>query len=318
MARAPLPVGSWGEVSVRRASTGAWAARARYRDTDGRTRLVERSGSSRGEARRRLLEALAVRAEALRGEVSRDSTVADAAAAWVDELVASDRAPSTVRRYRGIAERHVIPRLGELRLSEVTVGACERFVFAMLDEVSLSSARKARDVLSMVLGYAVRHGAMPTNPVRDIARLPSQKPVPRAVSLELLASIRTAVARWEAGMPVDGSVPDGPRRGRPPRRDLLDVLDVLLGTGARIGEVLALRWADVDLGATGVRRDLGDDRLRPGIPSDDRPAADDQDILVAPPAHPARVRDGDPAAEAGRRHAERARCGVPVIVWALA
>ena len=31
--------------------------------------------------------------------------------------------------------------------------------------------------------------------------------------------------------------------------DIADIIEVMLATGARIGEVLALRWADVDLGA---------------------------------------------------------------------
>jgi integrase len=37
------------------------------------------------------------------------------------------------------------------------------------------------------------------------------------------------------------------RRG--PNRDLAELVDVLLGTGMRIGEVLALRWCDLDLAA---------------------------------------------------------------------
>lgn len=35
--------------------------------------------------------------------------------------------------------------------------------------------------------------------------------------------------------------------GPPPTQDLLDIVDLLLATGARIGELLAVRWADVDL-----------------------------------------------------------------------
>jgi integrase len=33
--------------------------------------------------------------------------------------------------------------------------------------------------------------------------------------------------------------------------DLADMIKSKLGTGARIGEVLALRWSEVDLGANG-------------------------------------------------------------------
>ncbi len=34
---------------------------------------------------------------------------------------------------------------------------------------------------------------------------------------------------------------------------MADIIDVMLGTGARIGEVLALRWRDIDLEAKRVR-----------------------------------------------------------------
>ncbi|MBE8526551.1 hypothetical protein ILP97_55380 [Amycolatopsis sp. H6(2020)] len=40
----------------------------------------------------------------------------------------------------------------------------------------------------------------------------------------------------------------GPARAQ----DLAEVVVVALGTGARVGELLALRWADVDLGASPV------------------------------------------------------------------
>ncbi|WP_205208149.1 MULTISPECIES: hypothetical protein [unclassified Arthrobacter] len=47
---------------------------------------------------------------------------------------------------------------------------------------------------------------------------------------------------------VSGQWQEGPTyQGRPRAPDLLDVLDIFLATGARIGEVLAIRWKDVDL-----------------------------------------------------------------------
>ena len=55
---------------------------------------------------------------------------------------------------------------------------------------------------------------------------------------------------WPYGQPsVAGR---NPKPGKPgPRHtgDLADIVDLLLATGARIGEVLALRWEDLDLAA---------------------------------------------------------------------
>lgn len=40
------------------------------------------------------------------------------------------------------------------------------------------------------------------------------------------------------------------RPGPKPNQDMPDIIDLLLATGCRIGEVLAIRWTDIDLSAT--------------------------------------------------------------------
>jgi integrase len=39
---------------------------------------------------------------------------------------------------------------------------------------------------------------------------------------------------------------------------MADIIDLMLATGARIGEVLALRWSDVTLEADGSAARIGD------------------------------------------------------------
>jgi integrase len=58
---------------------------------------------------------------------------------------------------------------------------------------------------------------------------------------EQLQAVRSAIRAWQE-----------PKPGKPgPRHtsDLADIIDLLLATGARIGEVLAVRWEDLDLAA---------------------------------------------------------------------
>lgn len=59
--------------------------------------------------------------------------------------------------------------------------------------------------------------------------------------------LRTAARTWEA-TPVTAN--------KPVRREIADSNDVMLGTGVRIGELLAIRWDDVDLEATDPADDL--------------------------------------------------------------
>ena len=61
----------------------------------------------------------------------------------------------------------------------------------------------------------------------------------KALQIPDLDTARAAIRRWQESTPGRS----GPRH----TSDLADVVDLLLATGARIGEILALRWQDLDL-----------------------------------------------------------------------
>jgi integrase len=88
------------------------------------------------------------------------------------------------------------------------------------------------------LGWAVRQGALPSNPTRDIGRIATapRRP-PRALSIE-------ERQEWIARLHADPEAV---------RKDLPGLGEWMLGTGVRIGEALAVSWAEVDLVAGTVR-----------------------------------------------------------------
>ncbi|UOQ90689.1 site-specific integrase [Agromyces endophyticus] len=163
----------------------------------------------------------------------------DLGALWFDEIADSDRSPSTVARYREVYDRAIVPGVGELRIREATVPAMDRFLKATA-KASLSTARHARVILSGMLGMAVRHGAIRTDPIREVAAFRSPKSEVRALSVDDVRALREGVRGW---------VDDPEQAGRRRNPDIPDVVDILLATGARIGELCALRWDDVDLAA---------------------------------------------------------------------
>jgi hypothetical protein len=59
--RPPLPVGTFGKIGFLLLPSGEIQARARFRDFDGRTRLVSKTGASRAAAERALKAELAAR-----------------------------------------------------------------------------------------------------------------------------------------------------------------------------------------------------------------------------------------------------------------
>ncbi|MGX5357677.1 tyrosine-type recombinase/integrase [Kocuria sp. KH4] len=244
MPRPRLQVGTLGEISYTPLAHRKVRARARYRDTAGRTRYLEATGTSQSAARQALQERLDAKMSAATGEgLTPDSTVQDLATAWLQEVHDSERRPQTVEAYRQNINAMIVPGLGELVLWECTTGRLDRWLKATA-KVNQSAAKRARVVLGMMFALAARHDAVGQNPVAD-TRLPATKTTaPQALTPEQVARLRTGV--WQY-------VTDPQQNGQKRSRDLPDVVDVLLGTGARISEALALRWEDVDLAASPVR-----------------------------------------------------------------
>ena len=164
------------------------------------------------------------------------------AAEWMRAYGKPNLAPRTVKSYADAWDLHVSPRIGGLRLREVTVEACQRFAADMeAAGVGASTRRRVLMVLSSVLQRGVEWGRIPANPVRLI-RKPTAK--------------RERVVRPLAPMTVETM-----------RRDLIDrkrerdavLLCVLAYAGVRPSEALALRFGDVGERTLLVERSLGPD-----------------------------------------------------------
>ena len=78
--------------------------------------------------------------------------------------------------------------------------------------------------------------AIPTNPARGTTQVHRPRQETKALRVEDLIEIRAAVRRW-----VNADRPGPKATG-----DMADIIDLMLATGCRIGEVLALRWSDLD------------------------------------------------------------------------
>ena len=108
-----------------------------------------------------------------------------------------------------------------------------------LREQSVNRQRKSKVVLGAMLDLAVRHDAIQINPARNPTRIHRPKQETKALRVEDLAELRAAVIAWM----------EKERPGPKPTSDMADIVDLILATGCRIGEILALRWSDIDLAA---------------------------------------------------------------------
>ena len=197
---------------------------------DGRqvTRWV--SGRSKAEVSRKLAD---LKVEVASGQVANTST-GDYLTKWSAAVVPSVR-PSTAREYVRHVEQYWIPAIGDVPLSALTAAHVERVMAALTARgLSPRTVRYARTTLRKALGDAIRDGLLVRN-AAALSRPPRQerpelRPLTRTETLALLEA--TAEDRF------------GP------------MYALLIGSGLRIGEAVALSWTDMGERELTVRRSV--------------------------------------------------------------
>lgn len=228
MGRPPLAVGTAGQVRTFRGPNGGWIARAKYRDFDGVTRVVQKAGRTEGAARQNLAIAIRDRSHLPKGAaLTPETKVTALAERWLDDIRQSDLSPTTIRQYEDRTTKQVIPALGNLRLREVTVGVVDRHLATVKAHHGPALAKVTRSVLSNMFSLACRHDAMESNPTRYVSRI-STKPKRRPTALPA-PSIRQLVAYLTYDQLAV-------------THDLPDLVRGLAATGCRIGELCAITW----------------------------------------------------------------------------
>lgn len=238
MARPPLPIGTFGSITTREVRPGVYRARTRFRDFDGVTREVKGTGRSVAAATRELKARLADRSAPTGDLIGPDMRISQVAEIWLSLYRAEQRSEATTaNEYQRIIDNVINPAIGSIRLREATAGRLERLIRS---QETHSRRKKTKTVLKMMLDAAVIDDAIPANPVSSTSRLRGQRNEVQALSMEDLDAVRFAVDAWMTKK----------RSGPKSSSDMPDIIDLLLATGCRIGEVLALRWTDIDLSAT--------------------------------------------------------------------
>src|SRR5262249_6486760 len=136
--------------------------------------------------------------------------------------------PSTLRGYRWLIETHLRPALGRVTLDKVTPTLIRRLLAAKSDEnLSVTTVRHIHGMIRNILGDPVREELIVRN-AAWLVRPPSVRHVERPML----------------------SVDDARRLIEAIRGDRLEALWVCaLTVGLRRGELLGLRWEDIDFEA---------------------------------------------------------------------
>lgn len=240
MSRQRLTIGTFGDIGFRVSPSGRTVARARYRDWDGKSRLIQATGDTQKQAENALKAKFAERSlfQPAGSTLSPDSAFPDLVSYWLEDLELEGRlSKRTMQLYERNMEKLVLPAFESLTLREIGVARCDHFL-KQLAKQSYNRAKQARVVLRLSLGLAVRHEVLQRNPMDHVSRLRRPPSTPNALTPAEVNAIRGAITYWEAGRSATGPRPDG---------QLSAIVEVMLGTSARIGEVLAIRRRDVDI-----------------------------------------------------------------------
>ncbi|MCW5801765.1 MAG: site-specific integrase [Deltaproteobacteria bacterium] len=241
------------EMSVRRDKRfGSWFYRKWVRTPDGRkvrifgTPKVEGLPETRvgaEEAERRAIERVLESGEAKppAPTLKEVPTVGEFYAVFLASSRLTNK-PSSIQSKEKVFRIHILPRLGDLRLDQVTYAVIEDFKVA-LSETAINTGKTYRDV--------------------KIAPKSARRLSAKTINNVLIALRRMLVVARKRGLIA--SVPEIERlKAKQPEFDFLDydesarllaaaegewrtMILVALRTGMRHGELIALRWDDVDL-----------------------------------------------------------------------
>jgi integrase len=165
-------------------------------------------------------------------------TVSELIARFEKEHLTKKR-DSTADAYKSWLRIHIGPSLGRLKVAEVTVDHVEAMHRRLSQKISNKLGYKGRHrggayvanrclaVTSKMFSMAIRWNMRSDNPAKGIERNPEIK-IKRYLVGDELARITAALAKHHD-------------------KQAANIIRLLLLTGARRGEVLSMRWSDIDL-----------------------------------------------------------------------
>ena len=156
---------------------------------------------------------------------TRSAKLSEWLAYWLDSVVQPRRKLSTYDKYESHVRLYLSPMLGTKRLESLSVPDVRRFLLQLEKKTTAATAKESHRVLRTALSAACREELI----VRNVAKLVEP---PRAAARDL--------SPWSLDETLDFLAAA--------RRDPLYAAFVLaIAMGLRRGEIVGLRWNDVDL-----------------------------------------------------------------------
>ena len=209
-------------------ASGVWIARvdAGRDPVSGKRRQISRTIKGSKREAQKVLNEMAVKVD--RGQFTGTSTTfAQLIQRWLD-LAKSDLSPTTLRRYQNLLKNHILPALGNLPVKNIQTIDLDQLYYGLTNRVGLASAtvRQIHAIIRRAFRQAVLWGWIATNPAVNATPPRLTKPDLSPPNVAQVAELLHAASEIDP--------------------ELGNFLHLAATTGARRGELCALRWSNVD------------------------------------------------------------------------
>jgi integrase len=219
--------------SLRQRGEGSWQLRVFIgRDPEtSKRRYAERTFTGTKREAQKALAALVTEADSLSARSNRDSTLERLLREWLEHASLSF-SPRTIEVTRGYIDATIVPTLGAIPVAKLTAIEIDRFYRKLLTvggphgKLSPATIRRIHGILRRALSQGVRWGWLTDNPAAKASppRVPVRKlapPSPEQVARLFRCALET-------------------------NPNLATFIVLAASTGARRGEIAALRWRNFD------------------------------------------------------------------------
>jgi integrase len=155
-------------------------------------------------------------------------TVSELAERFITEALPS-RAARTQVEYRSMLRNQILPALGRMKVAAVARDDIEKLCRRITASGKPRRANATKSLCSILFNQAIIWRLMVDNPAQGVKSNPEHGRE-RYLSDEEIDRLMTVLDRWQARRP-----------------DAVDAIRLALLAGARRGEIMSMRWADVDL-----------------------------------------------------------------------